>query len=304
MRPSLSCDVISVNSGDMFAQMRLGLQFQRCMDNDRVNERGEMPQQVEPRSPGRACVGDRQRRGGDGARGRDRLADAGQAGGRDRRRRPAAQHGGADRRGGRGCAPGERRPTCATCWSAAASPSATASWSASTSSASAASARESQERVLGRVEADGVAAAAAERQPGFDEALAQMALANLGRAPSHRRLLVDDGEADPGPDAALRRRDVGDRSGWRPTRPARSRCWDAARAPSASNGHHYALVVIEGLEPGSIQPYEVALDGERRWPEEGSRSRPASSARSTPKGRSRSSSARAASRCPTGRLRR
>ncbi len=25
MRPSLSCDVISVNSGDMFAQMRLGL---------------------------------------------------------------------------------------------------------------------------------------------------------------------------------------------------------------------------------------------------------------------------------------
>ncbi len=36
------------------------------------------------------------------------------------------------------------------------------------------------------------------------------------------------------------------------------------------NGHHYALVVIEGLEPGSIQPYEVALDGERRWPEEGS----------------------------------
>src|SRR3954453_18303798 len=37
------------------------------------------------------------------------------------------------------------------------------------------------------------------------------------------------------------------------------------------NGHHHALVVIEGLEPGSIQPYEVALDGERRWPEEGSR---------------------------------
>jgi cytosine/adenosine deaminase-related metal-dependent hydrolase len=47
MRPSLSCDVISVNSGDMFAQMRLGLQFQRYMDNDPVNQRGEMPAQIE-----------------------------------------------------------------------------------------------------------------------------------------------------------------------------------------------------------------------------------------------------------------
>ncbi len=31
-------------------------------------------------------------------------------------------------------------------------------------------------------------------------------------------------------------------------------------------GHHYALVVIEGLEPGSSEEYEVALDGERAWP--------------------------------------
>ena len=31
-------------------------------------------------------------------------------------------------------------------------------------------------------------------------------------------------------------------------------------------GHHYALVRIEGLEPGSFNEYEVALDGERRWP--------------------------------------
>lgn len=36
------------------------------------------------------------------------------------------------------------------------------------------------------------------------------------------------------------------------------------------HGHHYALVVIEGLEPGSCTPYEVALDGERRWPLDGS----------------------------------
>lgn len=34
-------------------------------------------------------------------------------------------------------------------------------------------------------------------------------------------------------------------------------------------GHHYALVVIRGLAAGS-HPYEVRLDGERRWPEEGS----------------------------------
>jgi len=33
-------------------------------------------------------------------------------------------------------------------------------------------------------------------------------------------------------------------------------------------GHHYALVVIEDLEPGSITPYGVSLDGARRWPED------------------------------------
>jgi PhoD-like phosphatase len=31
-------------------------------------------------------------------------------------------------------------------------------------------------------------------------------------------------------------------------------------------GHHYGLVAIEELEPGSSQEYEVALDGERAWP--------------------------------------
>jgi hypothetical protein len=31
-------------------------------------------------------------------------------------------------------------------------------------------------------------------------------------------------------------------------------------------GHHYALVVVEGLEPGSTTPYEVRLDGEQVWP--------------------------------------
>jgi hypothetical protein len=31
-------------------------------------------------------------------------------------------------------------------------------------------------------------------------------------------------------------------------------------------GHHYALVVVEGLEPGSTTDYEVELDGVRVWP--------------------------------------
>jgi hypothetical protein len=34
--------------------------------------------------------------------------------------------------------------------------------------------------------------------------------------------------------------------------------------------HHYALVRIEGLERGGFYEYEVALDGERRWPRQGS----------------------------------
>ena len=36
-------------------------------------------------------------------------------------------------------------------------------------------------------------------------------------------------------------------------------------------GHHYAIVPITGLEPGDDYPYEVALDGERRWPRAGRR---------------------------------
>jgi hypothetical protein len=35
-------------------------------------------------------------------------------------------------------------------------------------------------------------------------------------------------------------------------------------------GHHYALVCIDGLEPGTTYEYGVALDGETRWPEPGS----------------------------------
>ena len=35
----------------------------------------------------------------------------------------------------------------------------------------------------------------------------------------------------------------------------------------AVHGHHYALVELEGLAPGSSQAYTVAVDGEQVWPE-------------------------------------
>src|SRR5918997_4657878 len=35
-------------------------------------------------------------------------------------------------------------------------------------------------------------------------------------------------------------------------------------------GHHYALVVITDLEPGSSHEYSVRLDGEMAWPEDDS----------------------------------
>jgi hypothetical protein len=45
----------------------------------------------------------------------------------------------------------------------------------------------------------------------------------------------------------------------------------AASAPTfCVEGHHYALVVVEGLDPGGTYEYEVALDGELRWPPQAS----------------------------------
>ncbi len=40
---------------------------------------------------------------------------------------------------------------------------------------------------------------------------------------------------------------------------ARARTFDVA-------GHHYALVHVTGLEPGTAHPYGSRLDGESRWP--------------------------------------
>ncbi|CAN5531504.1 alkaline phosphatase D family protein [soil metagenome] len=42
------------------------------------------------------------------------------------------------------------------------------------------------------------------------------------------------------------------------------RSWEARTF--GVHGHHYALVVIDGLEPGTVAPYTVELDGERAWP--------------------------------------
>ena len=36
------------------------------------------------------------------------------------------------------------------------------------------------------------------------------------------------------------------------------------------HGHYYALVVLDGLEPGTVTPYGVELDGTTAWPEPGS----------------------------------
>lgn len=41
---SLSCDIISLNSGDLFTQMRLALAFERYVDNLKSQEQGVMPE--------------------------------------------------------------------------------------------------------------------------------------------------------------------------------------------------------------------------------------------------------------------
>src|SRR5215210_3983717 len=36
-------------------------------------------------------------------------------------------------------------------------------------------------------------------------------------------------------------------------------------------GHHYAILILQDLEPGSEYPYTVTLDGRLAWPERGER---------------------------------
>ena len=49
---------------------------------------------------------------------------------------------------------------------------------------------------------------------------------------------------------------------------AAGRSWSARTF--AAHGHHYALVEVEGLEPGSKNPYRVEIDGTTVWPDESS----------------------------------
>jgi cytosine/adenosine deaminase-related metal-dependent hydrolase len=46
IKPTLGCDIVSLNSGDLFAQMRLALAYQRFADNDAINQSGAMPRSL------------------------------------------------------------------------------------------------------------------------------------------------------------------------------------------------------------------------------------------------------------------
>ncbi|GAA4987200.1 amidohydrolase family protein [Yinghuangia aomiensis] len=45
--PGISTDIVAVGSGDLFSQMRLGLQHQRALDNHRVHRSGGMPAAID-----------------------------------------------------------------------------------------------------------------------------------------------------------------------------------------------------------------------------------------------------------------
>ncbi len=46
IHPTLSCDIISLNSGDLFTQMRLAIATARFGDNDAINRSGAMPEKL------------------------------------------------------------------------------------------------------------------------------------------------------------------------------------------------------------------------------------------------------------------
>lgn len=50
IKPTLSCDVVSLNSGDLLTQMRLGLGIKRWADTEHLNARGINPEAVSTRS--------------------------------------------------------------------------------------------------------------------------------------------------------------------------------------------------------------------------------------------------------------
>ncbi|MGH3327952.1 MAG: alkaline phosphatase D family protein, partial [Streptomycetales bacterium] len=66
--------------------------------------------------------------------------------------------------------------------------------------------------------------------------------------------------------------------------PCRVSILGAATHTFTVHGHHYALVEVEGLAPGSATPYTVELDGERVWPEPGTAGYPPSRIRTLTRG--------------------
>lgn len=53
-------------------------------------------------------------------------------------------------------------------------------------------------------------------------------------------------------------------------RPAQVRVLDSTADTFTVHGHHYALIDVDGLEPGTSTPYTVEVDGVVAWPEPGS----------------------------------
>jgi hypothetical protein len=49
---------------------------------------------------------------------------------------------------------------------------------------------------------------------------------------------------------------------------AGGRCWEAGTF--AVHGHHYALLELDGLEPGTVTPYALDINGTQAWPDAGS----------------------------------
>jgi hypothetical protein len=70
------------------------------------------------------------------------------------------------------------------------------------------------------------------------------------------------------------------RSACRVSVHADGRSWQARTF--GVHGHHYALVAVDGLEPGTERSYEVRLDDEQVWPESGSEYPPSVIATRTP----------------------
>ena len=60
-------------------------------------------------------------------------------------------------------------------------------------------------------------------------------------------------------------------SGWRPGLLPGSPSVPAAGTGQAGtfavHGHHYALVELDGLEPGTVTPYFLDINGSQAWPD-------------------------------------